>query len=91
MKLFQYSTGPHSQLLEYVCSIGYRSSYIRDDVRTMAGLSFLLFGPSLFQNLRVGSGDTLIGFTSLTFGLVETVLLWRHDGGLRKHKTYCSG
>ena len=49
-------------------------------VRTMAGFSFPLFAPRIYDVLGVGWGNSLLGFVSLGLGLVAPVVLWRWGG-----------
>jgi len=60
-------------------------------VRTMAGFSFPLFAPRMYDVLGVGWGNSLLGFVSLGLGLVAPVVLWRWGGWLRGRSTYCTG
>jgi hypothetical protein len=57
----------------------------------MMGFSFPLFAPGMYDAMGVGWGNSLLGFISLTFGLVAPVLLWRYGGWLRSKSTYCVG
>jgi hypothetical protein len=59
-------------------------------VRTMAGFSFPLFAPRLYDVLGVGWGNSLLGFVSLGLGLVAPLVLWRFGGWLRGRSTYCT-
>lgn len=59
-------------------------------VRTMAGFSFPLFAPNMYNALGVGWGNSVLGFIALTFGLVAPILLWRWGGWLRSKSTYCT-
>ncbi|KJX97714.1 hypothetical protein TI39_contig468g00008 [Zymoseptoria brevis] len=60
-------------------------------VRTMMGFSFPLFAPGMYDALGVGWGNSLLGFISLTLGLIAPVLLWKYGGWLRSKSTYCTG
>jgi len=60
-------------------------------VRTMAGFSFPLFAPRMYDVLGVGWGNSLLGFLSLGLGLVAPIVLWRWGGWLRGKSTYCTG
>lgn len=59
-------------------------------VRTMAGFSFPLFAPKMYDVLGVGWGNSLLGFISLGLGVVAPLLLWRFGGWLRSRSTYCT-
>lgn len=60
-------------------------------VRTMAGFSFPLFAPRMYDVLGVGWGNSLLGFVSLGLGMIAPVVLWRFGGWLRARSTYCTG
>lgn len=60
-------------------------------VRTMAGFSFPLFAPKMYDSLGVGWGNTVLACVALTFGLVAPIMLWRWGGWLRSKSTYCTG
>lgn len=60
-------------------------------VRTMAGFSFPLFAPKLYDTLGLGWGNSLLAFISLALGTVAPVLLWRYGQWLRSKSTYCAG
>ncbi|PGH27079.1 hypothetical protein AJ80_01265 [Polytolypa hystricis UAMH7299] len=60
-------------------------------VRTLAGFSFPLFAPSLYESLGLGWGNSLLAFISLALGVVSPVLLWRYGEWLRSKSTYCAG
>ena len=59
-------------------------------VRTMAGFSFPLFAPKLYDSLGVGVGNSVLGGISLFLGVVAPIAMWRFGALLRKHSTYCS-
>ncbi|ETN43755.1 uncharacterized protein HMPREF1541_02914 [Cyphellophora europaea CBS 101466] len=52
-------------------------------VRTMAGFSFPLFAPRLYQTLGVGGGNALLAGVAAAVGLVAPVVLWRWGARLR--------
>ncbi|EON60865.1 hypothetical protein W97_00075 [Coniosporium apollinis CBS 100218] len=60
-------------------------------VRTMAGFSFPLFAPKLYESLGLGWGNSLLAFVSLGLGIVAPVLLWKYGQWLRSRSTYCAG
>lgn len=59
-------------------------------LRAMAGFSFPLFAPKMYDALGVGWGNSLLGFVSLGLGLVAPLVLWRFGGWLRSKSTYCT-
>lgn len=60
-------------------------------LRTMAGFSFPLFAPKMYDTLGLGWGNSLLAFISLVMGLVAPVLLWKYGQKLRAISTYCAG
>ena len=60
-------------------------------VRTMAGFSFPLFAPAMYDKLGVGWGNSLLAFLSLFIGLFAPVMMWRWGAWLRSRSTYCIG
>ncbi|KAJ9633931.1 hypothetical protein H2199_009180 [Coniosporium tulheliwenetii] len=60
-------------------------------LRTMAGFSFPLFAPAMYDKLGIGWGNGLLAFLSLGFGIIAPVLLWRYGVALRARSTYCAG
>ncbi|CZT14532.1 related to multidrug resistant protein [Ramularia collo-cygni] len=60
-------------------------------VRTMAGFSFPLFAPTMYDKFGVGWGNSILAFIALTLGMAAPVLLWRYGQWLRSKSTYCVG
>lgn len=60
-------------------------------IRTMAGFSFPLFAPQMFDQLGVGMGNSVLALVSLFLGLLVPVMLWRWGAWLRSKSTYCVG
>ncbi|KEF52091.1 uncharacterized protein A1O9_11717 [Exophiala aquamarina CBS 119918] len=60
-------------------------------VRTMAGFSFPLFAPKMYDSLGVGWGNSLLAFVSLGLGIVAPIAMWRWGIWLRSKSTYCVG
>lgn len=60
-------------------------------VRTMAGFSFPLFAPNMYDSLGVGWGNSMLGFMSLGLGIVAPIAMWRWGIWLRSKSTYCVG
>lgn len=53
-------------------------------VRTMAGFSFPLFAPGLFETLGVGGGNGVLAGVAVVVGVVAPVGLWRWGPSLRR-------
>ncbi|KAI9885714.1 MAG: hypothetical protein M1823_002479 [Watsoniomyces obsoletus] len=60
-------------------------------VRTMAGFSFPLFAPKMYDRLGIAWGNGLLAATSLVLGVLASVLLWRYGVALRARSAYCAG
>ncbi|KAK5074401.1 hypothetical protein LTR64_006455 [Lithohypha guttulata] len=60
-------------------------------IRTMAGFSFPLFAPGMYEKLGVGWGNSLLALIAGTIGIGAPILLWRWGGWLRSKSTYCTG
>lgn len=60
-------------------------------VRTMAGFSFPLFAPKMYDVLGIAWGNALLGFVSLPLGVLASLLLWKYGAALRARSTYCAG
>ncbi|GME60332.1 putative mfs multidrug transporter protein [Neofusicoccum parvum] len=60
-------------------------------LRTMAGFSFPLFAPRMYEVLGLGWGNSLLAFVSLVLGVLAPVGLWKRGEWLRAHSTYCAG
>lgn len=60
-------------------------------VRTMAGFSFPLFGPKLYDSMGIAGGNGLLGGLSLVLGVIAPILLWRYGVALRARSPYCAG
>lgn len=52
-------------------------------VRTMAGFSFPLFAPGLFDKLGIAGGNGLLAGIALGLGIVVPTLMWRYGAWLR--------
>ncbi|KAK2736183.1 hypothetical protein FQN57_000857 [Myotisia sp. PD_48] len=60
-------------------------------LRTMAGFSFPLFAPKMYEVFGLGWGNSLLAFISLALGIVAPILLWKYGQKLRAISTYCAG
>ncbi|KAI0129921.1 polyamine transporter 3 [Xylariales sp. AK1849] len=57
-------------------------------LRCLAGFTFPLFAPLLYDRLRYGWGGSIIGFIALGIGLLVVGLLWIYGENLRAKSTY---
>ncbi|XEV04776.1 hypothetical protein FSHL1_010063 [Fusarium sambucinum] len=60
-------------------------------VRTMAGFSFPLFAPAMYQRLGIAWGNGLLAGTAMVICLVAPVVLWRYGEWIRRKSPYCAG
>ena len=60
-------------------------------LRSLAGFSFPLFAPYLYQRLGLGWGNSLLALIALVIGLPVPFLLWFYGPSLRKKSTYAAG
>jgi hypothetical protein len=59
-------------------------------VRTMAGFSFPLFAPGMYESLGVGGGNGILAGIALVIGIAAPIGLWRRGAWLRSRSTYCT-
>ena len=52
-------------------------------VRTMAGFSFPLFAPKLFESLGIAGGNGLLAGVAFALGIIVPSLIWRYGAWLR--------
>ncbi|KAF5562240.1 multidrug resistant protein [Fusarium phyllophilum] len=60
-------------------------------VRTMAGFSFPLFAPAMYERLGIAWGNGLLAGTAMLICLVAPIVLWRHGEWIRRKSPYCAG
>lgn len=60
-------------------------------IRTMAGFSFPLFAPQLYDNLGVAAGNGLLAGIACVLGLIVPTLMWKYGAWLRSKSQYCAG
>ncbi|KAG8353892.1 Efflux pump vrtL [Fusarium venenatum] len=60
-------------------------------VRTMAGFSFPLFAPAMYQRLGIAWGNGLLAGTAMVICLLAPVVLWRYGEWIRRKSLYCAG
>lgn len=60
-------------------------------LRSLAGFGFPLFGPSLYEALDYGWGNTTLAFIAVALGWSAPVLLWFYGPTLRARSTFAAG
>lgn len=60
-------------------------------VRTMAGFSFPLFAPKLYDALGIAWGNALLSGIVLVMGIIVPVVMWKWGAWLRSKSQYCAG
>ncbi|KAG7102127.1 Efflux pump vrtL like protein [Verticillium longisporum] len=60
-------------------------------VRTMAGFSFPLFAPKLYDALGVAVGNSVLAGVAALLGIVVPTIMWKYGAWLRSKSQYCSG
>lgn len=60
-------------------------------VRTMAGFSFPLFAPKLYDALGVAAGNGVLAGVAALLGIVVPTIMWKYGAWLRSKSQYCSG
>lgn len=60
-------------------------------LRSLAGFGFPLFGPSLYEKLNYGWGNTLLAFIAILIGWPGPVLLWKYGPALRAKSPFAAG
>ncbi|RSM02638.1 hypothetical protein CEP52_007906 [Fusarium oligoseptatum] len=60
-------------------------------VRTMAGFSFPLFAPAMYEKLGIAWGNGLLAGTAMVLCLLAPCVLWRWGEWIRKKSPYCAG
>ncbi|KAK3291686.1 major facilitator superfamily domain-containing protein [Chaetomium fimeti] len=59
-------------------------------VRTMAGFSFPLFAPKLYEALGIAWGNAVLAGTAVVLCLAAPMVLWRWGEWIRSKSTYCA-
>ncbi|KAF4971970.1 hypothetical protein FZEAL_9708 [Fusarium zealandicum] len=60
-------------------------------VRTMAGFSFPLFAPGMYDSLGIAWGNAVLAGTAMVICLLAPIVLWRWGEWIRKKSPYCAG
>ncbi|KAJ5632068.1 major facilitator superfamily domain-containing protein [Penicillium lividum] len=57
-------------------------------VRGICAFTFPLFGPTMYENIGYGWGNTLLGLLALAIGVPVPLILWKYGPQLRQRSTY---
>ncbi|EEY22455.1 conserved hypothetical protein [Verticillium alfalfae VaMs.102] len=57
----------------------------------MAGFSFPLFAPKLYDALGVAAGNGVLADVAALLGIVVPTIMWKYGAWLRSKSQYCSG
>ncbi|KAH9945465.1 MFS polyamine transporter [Epithele typhae] len=57
-------------------------------LRSLAGFSFPLFAPAMYQALGFGKGDTILAAFAIAVGIPSPFLLWKYGERVRKASRY---
>ncbi|KAF2867121.1 major facilitator superfamily domain-containing protein [Massariosphaeria phaeospora] len=60
-------------------------------LRSLAGFTFPLFAPAMFQTLDFGWGNSLLGIVALVLGVPAPFLLWKYGAALRERSQFAAG
>lgn len=60
-------------------------------LRSLAGFSFPLFAPYMFDSLEYGWGNSILAFVAIAIGIPAPILLWRFGQRLRAASPFAAG
>lgn len=60
-------------------------------MRTMAGFSFPLFAPGLYDALGIMRGNAVLAGVASLICIVVPIILWKYGAWIRKKSPYCAG
>lgn len=60
-------------------------------LRTMAGFSFPLFAPALYDALGIMKGNAVLAGVASLICVVVPAILWKYGAWIRKKSPYCAG
>jgi multidrug resistance protein len=60
-------------------------------LRSLAGFSFPLFAPAMYDKLDYGWGNTVLGFIGVALGIPAPFLLWKYGALLRAKSRFAAG
>lgn len=58
-------------------------------VRTMAGFSFPLFAPGLYDKVGIAWGNAILAGTALVLCTVSPIIMWTYGERLRSRSAFC--
>ncbi|KAL8832154.1 MAG: hypothetical protein Q9191_000427 [Dirinaria sp. TL-2023a] len=71
----------------YAASAGAANTFLR----SLAGFSFPLFAPYMYDRLDYGWGSSLIAFLAIILGVPAPFVLWKHGPRLRAKSQFAAG
>ncbi|KAI7278046.1 MFS multidrug transporter-like protein [Hortaea werneckii] len=60
-------------------------------LRSLCGFAFPLFAPYMYDALKFGWGNSLLGFIAIGIGIPAPFLLWKYGPSLRAKSQYAAG
>ena len=60
-------------------------------IRTMAGFSFPLFAPGLYEALGIARGNAVLAGVAFAICIVAPAIMWRYGERIRGKSQYCAG
>jgi hypothetical protein len=60
-------------------------------IRTMAGFSFPLFAPSLYESLGIAWGNAVLAGVASVICIVAPAIMWKYGERIRARSPYCAG
>lgn len=60
-------------------------------IRTMAGFSFPLFAPGLYEALGIAWGNALLAGVAMMICVAAPIVMWKYGERIRARSQYCAG
>jgi hypothetical protein len=60
-------------------------------IRTMAGFSFPLFAPKLYEQMGIAWGNAILSGTAVVICLLAPAILWTYGERIRARSQFCAG
>ena len=60
-------------------------------IRTMAGFSFPLFAPDLYEAVGIAWGNAILAGMAFVICIVAPAIMWRYGERIRGKSQYCAG